>query len=88
MTENPAWALRLQNGGDRVREHSEKHGIKGAVRITPNDIREGAECTHMWTKTLGKYDEDLEAARNGRDFLAIESVGAKRFTMKPSCIAT
>lgn len=80
MTENPAWGIEVcKTVVDRVREHSEKHGIKGAVRITPNDIREGAECTHMWS---GKHWENMMrtfegCAETGADFLAIESVGGK-----------
>ena len=80
MTENPAWGIEVcKTVVDIIKEHEAKYGIKGSVRITPNDIREGRELEHMWH---GKHwDRMLETfegcAKAGADFLAIESVGGK-----------
>ena len=62
-----------------TKEYAEKFGIKSAVRITPNDIREGGELSHMWR---GRHWEDMletfeRCANAGADLLAIESVGGK-----------
>ena len=80
LTENPAWGIEVtKNVVDVIKEYEGKHGIKGAVRITPTDIREGPSIEHMWR---GKqWDAILQTfegcARAGADFLAIESVGGK-----------
>lgn len=80
MTENPEWGIEVcKTVVDIIKEHEAKHGIKGSVRITPNDIREGRGLEHMWH---GKHwDRMLETfegcAKTGADFLAIESVGGK-----------
>ena len=64
---------------DIIKEHEEKYGIKGAVRITPNDNREGEGLEHMWHGN--RWDETMAAfegsARAGADFLAIETIGGK-----------
>jgi methanol--5-hydroxybenzimidazolylcobamide Co-methyltransferase len=64
---------------DIIKEHEAKHGIKGTVRITPNDIREGKDLEHMWR---GRHWEAMMrtfegCAKAGADFLAIESIGGK-----------
>ena len=80
MTENPEWGIEVcKTVVDIIKEHEAKHGIKGSVRITPNDIREGRGLEHMWH---GKHwDRMLETfegcAKTGADLLAIESVGGK-----------
>jgi len=80
MTENPAWGIEVcKTVVDIIKEHEAKYGIKGSVRITPNDIREGRELEHMWHGR--HWDRMLETfegcAKAGADFLAIESVGGK-----------
>ncbi|MDR0248717.1 MAG: methanol--corrinoid methyltransferase [Oscillospiraceae bacterium] len=80
MTENPEWGIEVcKTVVDIINEHGAKHGIKGAVRITPNDIREGTELEHMWRGA--KWERMLRTfegcAKAGADFLAIESVGGK-----------
>jgi methanol--5-hydroxybenzimidazolylcobamide Co-methyltransferase len=80
MTFNPEWGIEVcKVVVDIIKEHEAKHGIKGAVRITPNDIREGSGLEHMWR---GRHWEDMlrtfeGCAKAGADFLAIESVGGK-----------
>jgi methanol---5-hydroxybenzimidazolylcobamide Co-methyltransferase len=80
MTFNPEWGVEVcKVVVDIIKEHEAKHGIKGAVRITPNDIREGAGLEHMWR---GRHWDDMLStfegcAKVGADFLAIESVGGK-----------
>jgi len=80
MTFNPEWGVEVcKVVVDIIKEHEAKHGIKGAVRITPNDIREGAGLEHMWR---GRHWDDMlrtfeGCAKAGADFLAIESVGGK-----------
>jgi len=80
MTENPFWGIEVcKTVVEIIKEHEAKYGIKGSVRITPNDIREGRELEHMWHGR--HWDRMLETfegcARTGADFLAIESVGGK-----------
>lgn len=57
----------------------EKYGLKTALRVTPNDIREFARPPIMRS---GEYVENMfrsfeYCAREGADFLAIESTGGK-----------
>lgn len=80
MTENPEWGIEIcKTVVDIVKEYETKYGVKGAVRITPNDIREGKELTHMWKGKL--WDSMMRTfegcAREGAELLAIESVGGK-----------
>ncbi|MEA4870661.1 MAG: methyltransferase MtaB domain-containing protein [Christensenella sp.] len=80
MTENPAWGIEVcKTVVDIVKEHEAKYGIKGSVRITPNDIREGRDLEHMWRgRHWERMLETFEGcAKAGADFLAIESVGGK-----------
>jgi len=80
MTFNPEWGSAVtKTVVDIIKEYAAKSNIKGAVRITPVDVREGPELEHMWH---GKHwDLVLEVfdrcAAAGADFLAIESVGGK-----------
>ncbi|MDR1464062.1 MAG: methanol--corrinoid methyltransferase [Oscillospiraceae bacterium] len=80
MTFRPAWGIEVcKTVVDVIREHEAKYGIKGAVRITPNDIREGEDLEHMWR---GRHWEAIletfeGCAEVGADLLAIESVGGK-----------
>ena len=80
LTENPEWGIEVcKTVVDIIKEYEVKHGVKGAVRITPNDIREGNDLVHMWHGR--QWDSMLQTfegcANAGADFLAIESVGGK-----------
>ncbi|MDR1588334.1 MAG: hypothetical protein LBS57_12840 [Treponema sp.] len=80
MTFTPEWGTRVtKTVVDIIKEFSARQGIRGAVRITPNDIREGSDLEHMWHgrhwEAILKTFEDCAGA--GADFLAIESVGGK-----------
>ncbi|GHV52853.1 methanol--corrinoid methyltransferase [Synergistales bacterium] len=80
MTFKPKWAIEVcKVVVDIIKEHESKYGIKGAVRITPNDNREGDAVDHMWRGP--RWDETMEAfegsAKAGADFLAIETIGGK-----------
>jgi methanol--5-hydroxybenzimidazolylcobamide Co-methyltransferase len=80
MTFNPAWGAEVcKTVVDIIKDYAAKYGVKGAVRITPNDIREGSDLEHMWRgrhwDAILKTFEDC--AQAGADFLAIESVGGK-----------
>jgi methanol--5-hydroxybenzimidazolylcobamide Co-methyltransferase len=80
MTFRPEWAIEVcKTVVDIIKEHEDKCGIKGAVRITPNDNREGEGLEHMWHGN--RWDETMAvfegSAAAGADFLAIESIGGK-----------
>lgn len=80
MTMNPAWGIEIcKTVVDVIKEHEAKYGLKGAVRITPNDIREGPALEHMWHGA--EWEQMLETfegcAKVGAELLAIESVGGK-----------
>jgi len=80
MTFRPEWGTEIaKTVVDVIKEHEAKTGIKGAVRITPNDIREGKGLEHMWHGT--HWDAMLKtfvgSAKAGADFLSIESIGGK-----------
>ncbi len=80
MTENPQWGIEVcKTVVDIIKDYEAKYGIKGAVRITPNDIREGPKLEHMWRGT--HWENILETfegcANAGAEMLAIESVGGK-----------
>ncbi|MBZ4644638.1 MAG: methanol:corrinoid methyltransferase [Clostridia bacterium] len=80
MTFNPAWGIEItKTVRDVMYEYEAKHGLKSALRITPNDIREGKEVVHMWH---GEHWENMlktfeGCANAGADFLSIESIGGK-----------
>lgn len=80
MTFNPEWGIEVTKVvRDIMFEYEAKYGIKSALRITPNDIREGRDLEHMWH---GRHWENMlktfeGCANAGADFLAIESVGGK-----------
>jgi methanol--5-hydroxybenzimidazolylcobamide Co-methyltransferase len=80
MTFNPEWAIETcKTVVDIIKENEAKYGVLGAVRITPNDIREGPELEHMWRGA--HWDNMLKTfegcANAGAELLAIESVGGK-----------
>ncbi|MGV8905089.1 MAG: methyltransferase MtaB domain-containing protein [Acetobacterium sp.] len=62
-----------------MKEASEKYGLKSAIRTTPNDLREFSRPPIMRS---GKYWETMlelyeQCAKDGSDFLSIESTGGK-----------
>jgi methanol--5-hydroxybenzimidazolylcobamide Co-methyltransferase len=80
MTENPAWAIELTRLLlDAMEEAHSKHGLRSALRITPNDIREMERPPRMRTGQL--YEAMLATfdgcAAAGAELLSIESVGGK-----------
>ena len=80
MTFHPEWGIEVcKTVVDIVRETSAKNNILGAVRITPNDIREGRDLEHMWHgRHWDLMTQTFEGCANaGADMLAIESVGGK-----------
>ncbi|MFA5689507.1 MAG: methyltransferase MtaB domain-containing protein [Kiritimatiellales bacterium] len=80
MTLNPAWGLEINRLlADKLIEAQEKHGVKTALRFTPNDIREFSRPPVMrsgvyWDNMLAVFAKAGEA---GADFLSIESTGGK-----------
>jgi len=80
LTENPAWGIEVcKTVVDIVKEYEGKYGLKGVVRITPTDIREGNDLKHMWRgRQWDAIMETFEGCANvGAELLAIESVGGK-----------
>ncbi|HML47271.1 MAG TPA: methyltransferase MtaB domain-containing protein, partial [Clostridia bacterium] len=80
MTFEPSWGIEVcKTVVDIVKEYEAKHGVKGAVRITPNDIREGEDLAHMWHgRHWDAIVETFEGcAKAGADLLSIESIGGK-----------
>ena len=80
MTMEPAWGIEIcKSVVEIVKEYGIKHGVRGAVRITPNDIREGNDLEHMWR---GRHWDAIMktfegCAKAGADMMAIESIGGK-----------
>lgn len=80
LTLRPEWGAEItQILKEGLNDAEAKHGIKTALRVTPNDIREFARPPIMRS---GKYlDNMLQSfrlcAHAGADFLAIESTGGK-----------
>lgn len=80
MTENPDWGMRVV---DILLDHLEqahaKWGLKGALRVTPNDTRETDRPPKMRSGALldGMLELFERSAAAGADMLSIESVGGK-----------
>lgn len=80
MTEHPEWGLEIHKLlRDEMKEFEIKNGLKSALRMTPNDIREMSRPPILRS---GKYWDAMVktfegSARDGADFLAIESTGGK-----------
>lgn len=80
MTLNPEMALEINRLlADKLIAAQDAHGIKTALRFTPNDIREFSRPPIMrqgshWENMLKVFDKAGEA---GADFLSIESTGGK-----------
>lgn len=80
MTFNPEWGIETAKiVKDVMNEYYQKHGLKGLVRLTPVDIREGNDLEHMWHGE--HWDKVMRtfrgAAEIGADLLSIESIGGK-----------
>ncbi len=80
MTENPAWGIELTRILlDAMAEAHARHGLKGVLRITPNDTREMERPPRMRS---GRFYEAMLAtfegcAAAGAELLSIESGGGK-----------
>lgn len=80
LTLHPEWGAEITRIlRDVLSQTENKYGIKTALRVTPNDIREFAKPPIL---RRGKFvDEMLQSfelcAKAGADFLAIESTGGK-----------
>ncbi len=76
----PEWGAEVTRIlSDTLRETEAKHGLKTALRVTPNDIREFARPPLL---RQGEHYENMLrsfalCAQNGADFLSIESTGGK-----------
>lgn len=78
-TFNPQWGIDVAKVVKETMREYEGQGLKSLLRITPVDIREGRDLTHMyhgehWDKVMETFRGSAEA---GSDMLAIESVGGK-----------
>ena len=80
MTLNTAWGLEIcRLLADAIADCHAKHGLKNALRFTPNDTREFARPPLM---RQGKYWDDMQSifddsAVAGADIISIESTGGK-----------
>lgn len=80
LTLNPEWGLEITRLlADKLIAAQKEHGIKTALRFTPNDIREFSRPPVMRS---GRYWENMctvfdKAGEAGADFLSIESTGGK-----------
>lgn len=80
LTRNPAWGVNVTKIlKTALNDIQEKHGVKTALRVTPNDIREFERPPLMRRgDLLGQMMESFqECAKAGADMLAIESTGGK-----------
>ena len=80
MTHNPEWGANitaiLRNVLDK---YAQSDGLKGALRVTPNDIREHHRPPQLWH---GQYWDNMTSSfelcsQAGADILSIESTGGK-----------
>ena len=80
MTEHPEWGIQIHKLlRDTMSEYEAKYGLKSAIRMTPNDIREMSRPPIMRS---GKYWDAMVktfegTAKDGADILSIESTGGK-----------
>ncbi len=79
-TYNPKWGIEITKVVREIMwDYEARHGLKSALRITPVDIREDKNSPHMWHGS--HWDRVIETfegcAKEGADFLAIESIGGK-----------
>ena len=60
MTFEPDWGIEVcKTVADVIKEYESKYGIKGSVRITPNDIREGSDRAYVARAPLGRDNADI-----------------------------
>ena len=80
MTLNPKWGIEVHKlVRDAMFEYEAKYGLKSVMRITPNDTREILRPPFLrrgepWENMLKTFEG---CAKDGADFLAIESTGGK-----------
>jgi methanol--5-hydroxybenzimidazolylcobamide Co-methyltransferase len=80
MTNRPRWGLEIvEILATALRHYHDKYGLKGALRFTPNDIRDYMAPSRMRS---GPYFDAMitafeGAAAAGADILSIESTGGK-----------
>lgn len=80
MTEFPEIGIQIHKLlRDTMWEYETKYGLKSALRMTPNDLREVnrpmiLRSGEIWEKMLRLF---RQTALDGADFLAIESTGGK-----------
>lgn len=80
MTRNPAWGLEIcRLLADSLADYHSRHGLKCALRFTPNDTREFSRPPLMrqgehWEQMQLVFDQ---AASAGADIISIESTGGK-----------
>jgi methanol--5-hydroxybenzimidazolylcobamide Co-methyltransferase len=80
LTLTPEWGAEVTAILRQTLNHyAESEGLKSALRVTPNDIREFERPPHMREGELwGKMARSFElCAEAGADFLSIESTGGK-----------
>jgi methanol--5-hydroxybenzimidazolylcobamide Co-methyltransferase len=80
MTEHPEWGLEIHKLlRETMFEYEAKYNLKSVMRMTPNDLREMSRPPILRS---GQYWEAMVktfegAAKDGADFLSIESTGGK-----------
>jgi methanol---5-hydroxybenzimidazolylcobamide Co-methyltransferase len=80
MTYEPSWGVEAaRRVRDALRRWESRAGLRTALRITPVDIREDPQASHMWKgehweKVLRTFEG---SARAGAELLSIESIGGK-----------
>lgn len=80
MTIRPDWGLEITRIlADQLEKTHREHGLKTALRLTPNDTREFLRPPLMrrgeyWEQMVDMFDRSAE---HGADMLAIESTGGK-----------
>ncbi|MFZ0431012.1 MAG: methyltransferase MtaB domain-containing protein, partial [Acidobacteriota bacterium] len=80
MTDRPEWALEIAGLlAERMGEFHVKHGLRTALRLTPNDTREFERPPRMRSSTHWDHLFELfnRAGSCGADLLAVESTGGK-----------
>jgi len=80
FTEHPEWGIKINKIIlDAMKEYKEKYSLKSALRATPNDLREMnrppiMRSGEIWENMLKTFEG---CARDGADFISIESTGGK-----------
>lgn len=80
MTQHPEWGLEIAEILlEALEDAHARNGLRGVLRMTPNDTREmrrppAMRSGELWENMLRLFDD---AARAGAELLSIESVGGK-----------